>query len=155
MDAISEHNKKYQFFADITSEAMKVHHKFHPGLLESAYEAALAYLLGLRGMKVERQVFLPIYWDDVQLDQTYRMDLVVNDHRRLHQSLRQTDFTESADLLHVRPSALLPADGRIKPVQLMIHIPTVTRPTDTERSRTLSPTPFDFDGIMLPWNNVP
>jgi GxxExxY protein len=79
MDAISEHNKKYQFFADITSEAMKVHHKFHPGLLESAYEAALAYLLGLRGMKVERQVFLPIYWDDVQLDQTYRMDLVVND----------------------------------------------------------------------------
>ena len=31
------------------------------------------------GYKVERQVFLPIFWDDVQLDQTYRMDLVIND----------------------------------------------------------------------------
>jgi GxxExxY protein len=31
------------------------------------------------GFKVERQVFLPIFWEDVQLDQTYRMDLVVND----------------------------------------------------------------------------
>ena len=78
MNLIEEHNRKYQFFADITGEAMRVHAKFKPGLLESAYEAALKYLLELRGIKVERQVHLPIYWDDVQLDQTYRMDLVVN-----------------------------------------------------------------------------
>lgn len=79
MDLISEHNQRFQFFADITGEAMLVHRKFKPGLMESAYEAALKYLLELKGYKVERQVFLPIYWDDVQLDQTYRMDLVVND----------------------------------------------------------------------------
>ena len=78
MDLIEEHNKKYDFFRVITGEAMKVHNKYHSGLLESAYEAALRYLLGLKGFKVERQVFLPIYWDDVQLDQSYRMDLVVN-----------------------------------------------------------------------------
>ena len=77
---IEEHNKKYQFFADITGVAMKVHRKYHPGLLESAYEAAMKYLLELDGYKVERQVFLPIFWEDVQLDQTYRMDLVVNDN---------------------------------------------------------------------------
>ena len=58
---------------------MRVHAKFKPGLLESAYEAALKYLLEQKGFKVERQVYLPIYWDDVQLDQDYRMDLVVND----------------------------------------------------------------------------
>ena len=80
MDAISDYNKRYEFFKDITGEAMRVHRKYHGGLLESAYEAALKYLLELKGYKVERQVFLPIFWDDVQLDQNYRMDLVVNDN---------------------------------------------------------------------------
>ena len=80
MNLLEEHNRKYKFFADITGIAMKVHSKYHGGLLESAYEAALKYLLELEGFKVECQVFLPIYWDDVQLDQTYRMDLVVNDN---------------------------------------------------------------------------
>jgi len=79
MNLIEEHNRRYQFFIDITGVAMKVHSKYHAGLLESAYEAALTYLLKLQGYKVERQVHLPIYWDDVKLDQTYRMDLVIND----------------------------------------------------------------------------
>ena len=79
MNLIDEHDRKYGFFKEITGEAMRVHAKFKPGLLESAYEAALKYLLEQRGFKVERQVFLPIYWDEVQLDQTYRMDLVINE----------------------------------------------------------------------------
>ena len=33
-----------------------------------------------KGYKVERQVYLPMFWDDVPLDQTYRMDLVINDN---------------------------------------------------------------------------
>ena len=57
---------------------MRVHSKYHGGLLESAYEAALIYLLKLKGYEVEKQVLLPIYWDDVELDQHYRMDLVIN-----------------------------------------------------------------------------
>lgn len=79
MDLINDRNQRYAFFHDITGEAMKVHRKYKPGLLESAYEAALMYLLELKGYKVERQALLPVYWDDVKLDQTYRMDLVVND----------------------------------------------------------------------------
>ena len=79
MDLLKEHNKKYQFFVDITGIAMKVYNKYHYGLLESAYEAAMRYLLEQDGYKVERQVYLPIYWDEVQLDQTYRMDLVIDD----------------------------------------------------------------------------
>ena len=78
MDLIEQHNRKYEFFREITGVAMKVYNKYHSGLLESAYEAALKYLLEQKGYKVERQVMLPIYWDDVLLDQTYRMDLVVN-----------------------------------------------------------------------------
>ncbi len=80
MDVVSEYNKKYEFFREITGEAMKIHRKWHSGLLESAYEAALKYLLEQKGYKVERQKFLPIYWDDVKLDQDYRLDLVVNDN---------------------------------------------------------------------------
>ena len=79
MDMIEEHNKKYEFFSDITGLAMKVYNNYHSGLLESAYDAALKYLLELKGYKVERQVQLPIYWEDVKLDQSYRMDLVIND----------------------------------------------------------------------------
>ena len=80
MNLLEEHNKKYKFFSDITGVAMKVHSKYHSGLLESAYEVALKYLLEQNGYKVERQVELSIYWDDVKLDQKYRMDLVVNDN---------------------------------------------------------------------------
>ena len=80
MDAITAYNKQYEFFRDITGEAIRIHRKWHSGLLESAYEAALKYLLEQKGYKVERQKFLPMFWDNVQLDQTYRMDLVVNDN---------------------------------------------------------------------------
>lgn len=80
MNLIEEHNKRWNFYRDITGEAMKVHRKYHKGLLESAYEAALKYLLELKGYRVERQKLLPIFWDDIQLDQFYRMDLVVNEN---------------------------------------------------------------------------
>lgn len=78
MNLLKEYDKKYKFFRDITGVAMRVYNKYHYGLLESAYEAAIKYLLEQMGYDIERQVYLPIYWDDVQLDQTYRMDLVVN-----------------------------------------------------------------------------
>ena len=47
-------------------------------MLESAYEAAMEYMLKQDGHTVERQKMLPIYWKEVQLEQTYRMDLVVD-----------------------------------------------------------------------------
>lgn len=79
MDLIAEHNAKYQFFKDITGYAMLVHREYGAGLLESAYEAALKYLLHQAGYEVEQQVYLPIYWKNTKLDQNYRMDLVVNE----------------------------------------------------------------------------
>ena len=78
MDAITEYNKRYEFFKDIAGEAMKVHRKWSGGLLESAYEAALKYLLEQKGYTVERQVFVPMYWDNVRLEQDYRLDLLIN-----------------------------------------------------------------------------
>ena len=77
---IEEQNRKYLVLHTITGAAMAVHREYKPGLLESAYEAALKYLLEQEGIKVEQQVYLPIYWKDVQLDQSYRLDLVVNEN---------------------------------------------------------------------------
>ena len=78
MNLLKEYDKKYKFFRDITGVSMKVYNKYHYGLLESAYESAIKYLLEQMGYDIERQVYLPIYWEDVKLDQTYRMDLVLN-----------------------------------------------------------------------------
>lgn len=78
MKNIDLYDEEYDFFRIVTGEAMRVHSKYRSGLLESAYEAALKYLLESKGFEVERQVYLPIYWDEIKLDQTYRMDLVIN-----------------------------------------------------------------------------
>lgn len=48
-----------------------------PGLLESAYESALAYELRLIGLSVARQIELPLVYRDVELDSGYRIDILV------------------------------------------------------------------------------
>ncbi|QEG02233.1 hypothetical protein Mal15_63190 [Stieleria maiorica] len=63
----------------IIDAAIKVHTHLGPGLLESAYEACLAYELRRRGLHVEVQVGLPVVYEDVKLDVGYRVDLLVND----------------------------------------------------------------------------
>ena len=50
-----------------------------PGLLESAYEACLAFELRARGFRVEQQKPLPVVYKQVKLDCGYRLDLVVNE----------------------------------------------------------------------------
>lgn len=55
-----------------------VYNNLGPGLLESAYEAALAHELEKAGLSVGRQVPLPLKYDSVQLDQGYRVDLIIN-----------------------------------------------------------------------------
>ena len=61
----------------IVDSAYKVHLKFGPGLLESVYEACLAHELRRRGFSVERQVPVPIVYDDEVLDEGFRLDLRV------------------------------------------------------------------------------
>ena len=63
----------------ILGGAIKVHSVLGPGLLESAYEACLAYELTKRGLQIKRQVQLPIRYEQFELDAGYRLDLLVND----------------------------------------------------------------------------
>ena len=61
----------------LVDSGLKVHRALGPGLLESAYEHCLAYELEIRGLRVHRQVSLPIVYEGARLDAGYRLDLVV------------------------------------------------------------------------------
>ena len=63
----------------IVDAAYKIHTKFGPGLLESAYHAILAYELRKRGLRVESKKPIPLVYEEVMLDVGYEADLVVED----------------------------------------------------------------------------
>jgi GxxExxY protein len=63
----------------IIGAAMRVHSALGPGLLESAYEICLCHELSKAGLRVVRQVALPIRYDGIELEAGYRLDIVVED----------------------------------------------------------------------------
>lgn len=63
----------------IVDAAIKVHRALGPGLLESAYQACLAYELRKRGLRVACEVLLPVLYDGQQIDAGYRIDMLVED----------------------------------------------------------------------------
>lgn len=64
---------------EIIGAAINLHKTIGPGLLESAYENALAFDLRERGFEVKQQAPMPFYYKDVKQDIGYRVDLIVND----------------------------------------------------------------------------
>ena len=64
---------------EIIASAIAVHRALGPGLLESAYEACLAYELAERGLAVERQKGLPLTYRGAKVDCGYRIDLLVEE----------------------------------------------------------------------------
>jgi GxxExxY protein len=61
----------------IIGAALGVHRELGPGVLESACEACLMFELLQRGLRVERQVTLPLVYRGQRLDAGYRIDLLV------------------------------------------------------------------------------
>lgn len=57
--------------------AIAVHRALGPGLLESTYEACLAFELLERRLRIERQTALPVVYRGVRIDCGYRLDLIV------------------------------------------------------------------------------
>ena len=56
-----------------------VYNRLGPGLLESVYESALTYELTKKGLKVDRQVEVPILYDGIQIETNLRLDVLVED----------------------------------------------------------------------------
>jgi GxxExxY protein len=63
----------------IIAAAISAHRELGPGLMESAYEACMAYEMADQNLKFERQKALPIIYRGVQLDCGYRIDLIVEE----------------------------------------------------------------------------
>lgn len=59
--------------------AIDVHRVLGPGLLEKAYEECLYHKIRKAGLKVQKQVPMPLVFEDVKLECGYRIDLLVED----------------------------------------------------------------------------
>lgn len=60
----------------VVGTAVQIHREMGPGLLESVYEVILAYRLREQGVQVERQVAIPIKYQDFRFDKGFRIDLM-------------------------------------------------------------------------------
>ena len=74
---MTEKERLNQLTERIIGAAISVHCALGPGLLESSYEARLAFELGEQGLNIERQKPLPVIYRNVKLDCGYRVDLLV------------------------------------------------------------------------------
>ena len=61
----------------IVGASLELHKTVGPGLLESAYEVALAYDLRNLGLDVKQQVSMPFSYKEINLEVGYRVDLIV------------------------------------------------------------------------------
>ncbi len=59
--------------------AYKVHKTLGPGLLESVYEECLNYEFSLSGLKINRQMPLPVIYNSIKMNIAYRVDFLIND----------------------------------------------------------------------------
>lgn len=59
--------------------AVRLHMELGPGLLETVYEVILARMLQDSGLRVERQVPIPIEFRGIRFDEGFRADIVVAD----------------------------------------------------------------------------
>jgi len=63
---------------EIVNSAFAVHKSLGPGLLESVYEACFCHELKKRGHLLHRQVSVPIQYDGQMLDDSLRLDVLVD-----------------------------------------------------------------------------
>ena len=61
----------------IVNTAYDIHVKLGPGLLESVYEEIMHHELTKRGLQVDRQRAIPVFWDNIKMDIGFRADLIV------------------------------------------------------------------------------
>ena len=64
---------------EVVDAAFKIHSRLGPGLLESTYQALMVYELTKRGLHVQKEVALPVIYEEVRIDVGYRIDLFIND----------------------------------------------------------------------------
>ena len=89
-----------QLTNEIIGSAIEVHRNLGPGLLESTYEECMAYELQERQLTIKRQIEIPVLYKGIQLEQNYRIDLIVNNQVIIElKSVNQLEPVHDAQLL--------------------------------------------------------
>ncbi len=63
----------------IVDAAFAVHKELGPGLLEQVYEVCFCHELAKRRLSYDRQVVVPIVYDNITFDEGFRLDVLVED----------------------------------------------------------------------------
>ena len=61
----------------VVDTAIRLHRELGPGLLESVYEIVLARLLEKEGLHVQRQVGIPIFYENEKFEEGFRADIII------------------------------------------------------------------------------
>jgi len=61
----------------IIEEAIYIHKSIGPGMLEKVYKTCLAYRLMKRGLFVETEKPIPVFFEEIRMDCGYRADIVI------------------------------------------------------------------------------
>lgn len=84
----------------IVDAAFKVHTTLGPGLLEEVYKVCLSIELQKKGLEVKSEVFMPVIYHDLVIDNGYRLDLLVESEVILElKSVEQLHAIHKAQLL--------------------------------------------------------
>lgn len=73
---------------------LKIHKNLGPGLFEHVYEECLFYELKKAGLKVEKQKLLPIKYEELTIENAYRLDMIVED--KLILEIKTVDYINSS-----------------------------------------------------------
>lgn len=68
--------KENDIARQVLGTCLEIHRNLGPGLLESVYEEVLAFELRDRGLKIARQVSIPVKYRSVELSVGFRADLI-------------------------------------------------------------------------------
>ena len=75
MDFQSLSSREESIAKEIVDSAYKVHQKLGTGLLEKVYEVCFCYELSKHGLKYQRQVNIPIVYDELVFDEELLVDV--------------------------------------------------------------------------------
>jgi GxxExxY protein len=70
------HNEVAGIIFDV---AIDIHKRLGPGLLESVYSTILSHELIKRDLRVQKEVPIPLVWDNLRFEVGFRADLIIND----------------------------------------------------------------------------
>ncbi len=71
-------SKEEEIGKAVVNAAYVVHKELGPGLLEKVYEVCFCHVLKRNGYDVQRQLIVPIMFEDLVLDDSLRLDVMVN-----------------------------------------------------------------------------